>query len=136
MHLDFSFRRVYRAIRLLTGAAQGVRHRGARVALDFGGMAELTAARSCGILQRLWGRDLRMWVRKGTVSRLSSSRGNNSHEGNQNVEPQLRDTLPVHDLGRIIALSRWNCTSVTFFRAERSAEVGFTNIWLVGKWEG
>ena len=77
---------VSRAIRLTAGTAQGVRHRGARVSLDFGTMAELAAARASGLAQQLQRRDLWIGVHSINVNGLFTSRGNIAQEHCENDE--------------------------------------------------
>jgi hypothetical protein len=90
-HRDLCVGNFYRAIRLMARPAQRVRHRGVRISLDFGSVAELAAARPSGTLCRLW---------RG----LSSSNRNNSHQNYQDDEQQRKNTFSVHDSVEIHSL--------------------------------
>lgn len=96
MHRDFRIGGIDCAIRLLARAAERVRHRRACVSLDLGWMAELAAARSCGLVYDLLRRDLRIAAGRCTAVGLSSSRGNNRHENAQNNEQLPGSTFRAH----------------------------------------
>src|ERR1700679_4097651 len=96
MHCDFRIGGVDCAIRLLTGGAEGVRHRRAFIPLDLGRMTELAAAGSGRLAYDLLRRDLRIGSCSCTVAELSSSRGNNSHENAQNNKQPPRSTFWFH----------------------------------------
>ena len=100
-------------VRLLTRAAQGVRHRRACVPLDLGRMAELAAARSSRLAYDLLRRDFRIETRSRTVIGLSLSRGNNSHENAQRTEQPTDKYVsgPWFSLD-LLSKVRWNCTPV------------------------
>lgn len=112
MHRDFRVGGVDRAIRLLTRAAEGVRHRRPRVPLDLGRMAELATARSGGRAYDRLHRDLRIGRCSCTVAGLSSSRGNNCHENPQNNKQPPKSMFWVHDSAGFNRKGRWNCTFV------------------------
>src|ERR1022692_392258 len=113
MHRDYCVGGIYRSIRFLTRTAQGVRHRGARISLDFRSMAKLAAAGTSGLYYELRRRGLSVGAQTGAVAGLSSPGGNNRHQNRQRNEQRQRDTLRVHGSSRASqSPGRWNCTSV------------------------
>ena len=105
-------RRIYRdlciggsncAIRLLTRAAQRVRHRRARISLDFGSMAELAAASASGLPNQWWYGELRIGMQRSSLG-LSSSRETNRQGNGKKHWQQQGGAFPVHDSAGIHSL--------------------------------
>lgn len=96
MHRDFCVGRLYDAIRFLARAAQGVRHRGACISINFGRMAELATTRSRGLSQGIWRVDLCIGAPRDGVVGLSTPKGPNAYENYQSREKEWESAFQRH----------------------------------------